>query len=414
MRKARKNFILGVLSECLWGLGFGLFMPATLVSLALVDLGGSAPLAGLLASIFATGITLPQAFSALALSPKWSDPPKTALLHLPAVLGPLLSGLGFVLIPSSDPSGRLVCLLAGFSVFSLAIGIAVPHWVAAIGRCLPENVRGRYFGLSFFASGLGSTLTGWWGAHWVSHGGLEWGYALCFLLAAPFLALSLLVLAFLKPITGRPLPPPPGAWKGSFKIMNQKLMEPGLFQTGLLLTFLLIITSSSGNLFTVYLKTQAHVETSWFEWFTPAMSLGATLGAFCLGWLVDHRGVRAGYAAAFVAGLASVSLILFWKSPGPPGLAYASFGFLNVSFPVINLVLILKLAGRRNSSIQTGLFNTLMSPWNFAAPLFAGWLAAHAGYGWAFGLAMVSCGVALGILAKNGTLDAKTGGKGRK
>lgn len=407
MNTVRKNFILGVLSESLWGLGLGFYMPATLLNLALVDLGGSAVLAGLLIAIFATGINLPQAFSALILPPRFSDPPKAALLHIPALLGPLVSGSAFVIFPVSDPHSRLVCFLAGFTLFSVGIGLVVPHWITAISRSLPEKIRGRYFGTSFFASGLCATSTGWLGNYWASRGGLEWGYATCFLIAVPFMVLSLVVLSRLKPIAARPQAPPPGAWKKSFLLLNRKLLEPGPFRVGLLLVFFMILVASCGNLLTVYLREKMKVEAYWFQLFSPALSLGGMAGCFFLGWLADRKGLRAAYQTAFTAGLLTM-LLTFLTGTVVSTFCFAGLGFLEAAFPVLNLSLVLKLAmNKKDTSVQVGLFNTLMSPWNFLLPLAMGWLAAHLGYAWAFGLACVCCVAAFVLLLKARDLDGQ-------
>lgn len=397
MSIVKKNFILGIVSEAFWGAGFGLYMPPTLLNLALVDLGGSAVLAGLLVSIFATGINLPQAFSALTLPPKFSDPPRAALLHIPALLGPLVSGLSFLLIPASDPSARLVGFLSGFALFSFGIGLVVPHWVTGISRCLSEKMRGRYFGTSFFASGLCAASTGWLGARWVSQGGLEWGYACCFLSAVPFMVMSLVVLSFMEPVTARPKAQAPGAWKKSFHLLSRKLQEPGPFRVGLALVFLLILVAASGNLFTVHLREQVKMQAESFQFLAPALSLGAMAGAFLLGWLSDRKGLRIAYGVAFAVGSLSM-LLISCKGIAFSALAFWALGFLESAFPVLGLVLVLKLAVNRDAPVQTGLFNTLMSPWNFLLPLAVGALAARAGYSWTFALGGVCCLVALGIL----------------
>lgn len=405
MKTENRNFIVGVTSEALWGLGFGLINPPTILSLALVDLGGSSTLAGLLASIFGAGLTLPQAFSALILPPRFTDPKRMVLIHLPAILGPLLAGLGFAFIPPTQSFERLVLLLTGFTLFSFGIGVVVPHWVGCIGRCIPEKIRGRYFGACFFTGGLCASATGWLGAHWIQPGGLEWGYACCFLLSMPCMLASLGSMLFFKPLVGPPLPPPPGALGASFRLMKEKLMERGPFQTGLALVLLLTLVSAPGNLFTVYLRGLG--VDSWFRFFTPAMPLGVMIGSLGLGWISDHRGYRAAYAAAFSAGLASLGLIYFHGNPVAPSSAFAGMGFLNSAFPVVTLVMILKIAGHQESTIQQGLFNTLMSPWSFLAPLCAGWLAARAGYPVVFTAASFCCLAGLALLWKNPDPDQK-------
>jgi MFS family permease len=403
-KDAHRNFIVGVTSEALWGTAFGLVWPPTNINLAIVALGGSSTLSGLLASLVGAGITFPQAFSALAIPQRFTDPKRMVLIHLPALLGPLITGFGFAFIPEGRNFEKLVLLLAGLAVLFVNIGIVIPYWVGCVGRCIPEKIRGRYFGTCFFASGLCATLTGEIGSRWIDQGGLKWGYSHCFLWAFPFMLLSLLTMLFFKPLVGPPSPPTKSAFLGAFHLMNRMLTEPGPFQIGLILVLLLNLVSASTNLFTVYLKEKG-AETTWFSLFTPAMALGAMIGSFCLGWISDHKGHKAAYVVTFLLGLVAIGFIFFQGNLFFPSLAFAASGFLNSAFAVVNLVMILKLAGHKESTVQQGLFNTLMSPWVFSAPLFAGWLAGKAGYHWVFGGSILVCLVALGILSMTNKLD---------
>jgi MFS family permease len=399
MKPERKNFWLGILHEAFWGAGFGFFLPATILSLALVDLGQSAKIVGVFTACFFGGMNLPQAFSALGLPPRFTDPKPLAWLHAPAISGPLVAGLGFLLTPAEWIAWRLAFLFIGFTLFALGVGLVVPHWMAFIGRAIPEGRRGRYFGASFSSSFLCSTVTVWLASLWADQGGLRWGYVLCFLAAVPFLAASVMILTRIKPLIPRPEPPPPQALRNSLRLIKNKLADPGPFRILVLLVVLLIITASSGSLFTVYLREVIHVEKIWFQIFSPAMTLGSMGGALLLGHLTDHKGVRTAYIAAFLFGLSSLVLIFLFKNVFLYVLAFSCLGCLVSAFMVINSVMILKIAGQRESSIQAGFFNTLMAPWNFAALAFAGWLAGSVGYAWAFSLAAVCAIVALGVLA---------------
>lgn len=406
MNQTKINVINGIVHEGLWGAGLGFFLPATILPLALVDLGQSSFSVGLLAALFSGGITFPQVFSALALPPRFTHPKTLAWLHVPILLGPLLAGLGFALLPASALEGRVLFLFAGFTLFALGCGVVIPHWVAMIGRCIPEKIRGRYLGAAFFSNGLCAAGTSWLASRWVAQEGIR-GYPLCFLFSVPFLTLSVAVLSRLKPLLPAPQALPPGALWKSFNLMNQKLREPGPFRVGLALTVLMVLASAPGNLFTAYLRKVAQVDPFWFQLFSPATALGAMAGAFLLGWLVDQHGLRKAFTAAFGAGLISLMLIYFWGNPLWSALAFAGSGFINAAFPVVALVMILKFAGHKESTVQQGLFSTLISPWSVGAPFFSGWLATGAGYPWVFGLAAVCCLAGFGLLAVNRNLEEK-------
>jgi predicted MFS family arabinose efflux permease len=236
---------------------------------------------------------------------------------------------------------------------------------------------------------------------------LDWGYTACFLASVPFMAASIFLFSRLKPVHPAPDAPPPNALKNSFRILSRRLAEPGTIRIGMLLTLLLLLVSAPGNIFTVYLRESAKVDVSWFQFFTPATALGFLAGSYLLGHLVDHKGLRPAFAVAFGCGLLSLLLVPFHGSVVWPSLAFAGSGFIGATWPVIILAMILKFSHRRESTLQAGLFNTLMSPWVFAAPLLSGWLAAKAGYSWAFAFAAFCGLVALVILLRDGRLDEK-------
>src|ERR1019366_8603891 len=308
MNQTRRNFINGIVHEALWGAGIGFFLPMTILPMALVDLGQSVSVVGFLNGLFSGGITFPQVFSALALPPRFSHPKTLAWLHTPIIMGPLVAGLAVAFLPLYAREARVLFLFAGFTLFALGCGVVIPHWVAMIGRCIPERIRGRYLGAAFFSNGLCGAGTSWLASRWVAQGGMDWGYPLCFLLTVPLFITSVLILSRLKPIFPAPQAPPPGAHWKSFNLMNRKLMEPGPFRVGLILTILMIFATAPGNLFTAYLCNVGKGETFWLQLFSPATALGAMVGAFVLGWLVDQYGLRKAFTAAFFAGL--VSLIM--------------------------------------------------------------------------------------------------------
>jgi MFS family permease len=227
----------------------------------------------------------------------------------------------------------------------------------------------------------------------------------------PFLLASAIVLSRLKPILPRPKAPPPGALWKSFGMMNHKLTQSGPFRTGLVLAVLMILASAPGNLYTAYLRNEARVDPFWFQLFSPSLAMGAMAGAFLLGWLADHRGLKPAFAVALAAGLASLVLVNFWGNPLWPALGFTGSGMINAAYPVVLLVMILKLSGHQESTLQQGLFSTLLSPWSVGAPFLCGWLAEKAGYSWAFGFAGVCALAAFGFLLTGGKLEEGRKGK---
>jgi len=405
VNQAQKNFTIGVVRECLWGLGYGFIPPATILTLALVDMGRSAVSASLLNSLVYVGILAPQVFSALLLPPKFTHPRPLAWLHLPILLGVLSAGVGFLLVPHEATTARLFLLYGGISTFALGIGLVEPHWIASMGRCIPAHIRGRFFGTIIFTSGACQIFSGWLASRWVTQH-LQNNYAYCFLLAFSCMSVSASLLVLMKPLGPAPHPPPPNALKSAFRLLKEKIGQKGPFRGGMVLTMLLFLSAFPTALWTVYLKEQIKVDDSWFQLFTPVVTLGGMAGVVLLGYLLDHRGLRAAFTAAFLGGLI-VPLLAYWgTSSGTQALTFAFSGFFSFCYTLIGPVLILRLSHHRESSIQAGLFNTLMTPWCLA-PLLYGFVASHWGYSPAFLLSALCCLTALLILSRMGKLDGK-------
>ncbi len=410
MRPARKNFILGVIHEGFWGLGYGLIAPAVILSLALVDLGYSAFAIGWLIALFSAGTNLPQVFSALLLPPRFTEPKALAWLHAPAVVGPLVVGLGFLLLPSEFNTGRMVLLFTGFGLQILGTGIAVPHWIACMGRCIPRAERGRYFGISFFLSALTSTFSGWLGAHWAAQGGLHWGYAACFCLASPCFLVGAMILAWLEPLHAPPQALPPNALRSNLVSFFKKLTALRSFRAALILAILMVVVATPGNFFTVYLRKTMDVDVSWFQIFNPAASVGSMLGAFLVGHLIDRVNMRAAFLTSFSVALGALALIFFLPQPPYPALAFACAGFFGSFVPVGTMTMILNLTDKKESTVRIGLFNTLVVPFQLASPGIMGWLADKAGYEWIFFTAALACGAAFWILTVKAPFEKTTKG----
>jgi MFS family permease len=224
---------------------------------------------------------------------------------------------------------------------------------------------------------------------------------------------SVLTMLLFRPLRPAARPFVKDVVRDGLRILKEKVRHPGPFRVALALVFLLNAASAPGNLFTIYLRNRG-VETAWFEAFTPAFAIGGMVGALGLGWLADRKGFRAAYMAAFTVGLLSLAAIFLPGHFAGPVSAFAAFGFLTSAFPVVNLALILRIAGHAESTLQQGLFSTLLSPWSLLAPLAAGWLAEWAGYPYAFGFGILCALAAFPLLMGPVQLDGKGPSKKRK
>ena len=398
MNSARKNIIFGVAHETIWGVSFALMDPITTLQLALNDLGGRAELAGLLGGLLFALVNAPQMLSAFMFSPRWSDPRWCASLHLPALACTgLLAGL-FYFFPDMDAHLKLRLYLLLTAGFFVLIGLVVPHWISLISRCVPEGVRGRYFAWCFSMANLGGIASGVLAAHWISLGGLKWGYAASFGLAFALQLGSVGLLALLTPLEGRHKAP--GALKAFLSEQWKTVRHHKGFAAFAVIFVLMQFCGAPFALFTDYLKERG-LETSWWGLFNGAKNLGGVLGSFIIGYLADHKGPRSGLYWAFIAMAAALVIMPLTVHPGWSAAAFFGGGFFNSAFPVVNLYLFMLLAAPGETSSFTGTFSTLTSPAVFIAPWLIGLLAARVSYNAAFGVSVAACAVAAVVLLRS-------------
>jgi MFS family permease len=397
MERSKFNFYLGLTHESLWGLGFGFMQPMTILPLALTDLGGSAGAAGLLAGIFTAGSGLLQAVSALTLSPSWTDPKRLSLLHAPGILGTFLTAFVFF-FPPADPTLHRLLFLGACAWFFIGIGIVIPHWMVAAGRCIDPKIQGRYFGMSFFLQGLLGAFSSRLAASWAGEGGLRWGYGLAFLSAALFQSLSAFLIGFWRPARGAPTPRREAV--GPFL---RNLLEPrerkawGLF--ALLSVFLIAMTAPSG-LFTVDLTQTRGATKILFEWLAPAFSIGLMAGALAMGLISDRQSPRTAFVTAILGALLGLVGIHFFSAGMMQVFSYFGAGY-STNLTVVCMVVALGLSGKKHPTVKIGILNTVLTPAQFLLPLWAGALAQEYGYGWSYALAALAALAAAFFLLPN-------------
>lgn len=378
--------------------------PATILQLALHDLGGSVRYAGLLTGLLWAICTLPGAFSAFILPPRFTDPRFCAALHLPSIAFSGLLALLFYFFPSMDASRRLELMLLFSFGFFFNIGMLAPHWIGLLQRCIPEDFQGRYFGWSLALASLGSIFFGALAARWISAWGLSLGYGRCFALSMLLQLLSVCFLACLKPLKERPQAAGPFR---AFARRQWELITTNQGFIGLIILFMLIqFCGAPWNFYTECLRGKG-LATSWWELYIPAKNAGAVLGSFLIGFLADRFGPRLGLYLAFGVMALSLAVMVFAGSAPLYAFAFLGAGFFGSVFPVLNVYFFLQLAGPGESASFSGTFWSLSSPLIFVAPFLMAALAGQAGYNPVFGLSALLCGLAFLYVRQRSDFDVK-------
>jgi MFS family permease len=394
MDAVRKNFVVGVIHETLWGVSFAMMDPVTVMQLALKELGGTTALAGLLGGLLFAGMSLAQLPAAFWLGPRNSDPARVARLHLPALACTGGLALAFSLGLPAPLLLKVFIVLA--SAFFILIGPVIPFWITMIGRCIPEGGRGRYFGWAFGLANLCGVASGSLAVRWIGEGGLRWGYAATFGTAMALQIVSITLLLGLTPL--QPAGEAPGALRPWLREQWGQLLNNRPFRLFLGVTVLMQLSSAPYNLYTDYLKQHGLPTTWWFP-LTVAKGVGGLVGAGLMGWLADARGPRHSLGLGFV--FMALSLILIPLAGHVSSLgAFFGASFFGMAYPVINLYMLIRLAGPEQTTALSSTFAAVTAPLILGAAAASGLTAQHFGFGAAYGAGLAACVLGVAFLLR--------------
>jgi MFS family permease len=379
----RHNTIVNLLDGAFFGSALGFASFVTVLPLFVSSMTDSALLIGLIPAIHAMGWQLPQLFTANRLSQE--------KLYRPAVLKATiherLPFLGLALLAWFTASmDRQLALVLTFLLLiwqGLGGGFAANAWQSMIGKIIPSERRGTFFGLQSSAANLLSSgaavLAGLILAQFIA----PRNFSLVFLLAAASMGISFFFLSRTRePESIRPDPPvPPQVFWSSLGAILKRDGNFRWFLGARMLSQLAVVAFSFYTVYVVRYQGMSEVEVG----VMTGVLLGVqTLANPLVGWIGDHWSQR--IALEIGAAAAALSAILAWWAPSPAWfyLVFTLAGVANASLWTVTLAMILKFGQEAERPAYIGLSNTLVAPATILAPLLGGLLADHLGYAAAF------------------------------
>lgn len=395
-RNLRWNFGVNLIDITFITLAFSLISRETIMPLLISNLTDSKIAIGLVPAIFSICFYLPQLFAA--------NHAERLKRKLPFVMliGGVLERVPYFFVAIavgafaiSAPELTLLAVYLAIGLGAFGAGVATPAWFTMIGKVLPVNRRGIFFGVS---DGLG-TLMGVFGAVFVGivldEVVYPHNFAALFLAAAVFMGISWIGLSLNREPESPSVKQQISQWQyfrqlpavlggnANFRrfLFSYSISRLGLMGASFFIVFgnerFALSGANVGLLTAVLLGSQA------------VMQLG-------LGWLGDRRGHKLNltifaFAVALAAALAGIatdmpSLIL----------AFALLGTALAADRISHLNIVLEFALPEDQPTFIGLTNTLLAPVVFLAPIIGGWVA-DIGFDQLFALMLV-CGIAGGAL----------------
>lgn len=395
----RHNTIVNLLDGGFFGFAAGFASFVTILPLFVSTMTDSPFLIGLIPAIHATGWQLPQLFTAGWISRQerikplviwltgWERAPYLGL----AVVAFLLPRIGIQL--------GLILTFSLLVLQGLGAGFTANPWQSMIGKIIPAERRGTFFGLQAGAANLlasiGAVLAGQILGRIEGPTGFGW----CFSIASALLIISWVFLA----LTREQKQLHPTVEEGSnkknrlFEHLGQILRRDRNFRWFLFGRMASQLAAIGYAFYTVYAVKHHGVSTIEIGVMTGVLLGTQIIANISMGWVGD----RFSHRLVMQFGLLSMafSALLAWWSPAPIWfyLVFILAAIGNVAIWTVALSMTLEFGSESERPAYIGLANTLVAPANILAPFLGGWLAASYGYQTAFAVSALGGFVAAAI-----------------
>jgi MFS family permease len=404
-RHLRRNIAAFLTDYGGFGGALGFLSPTTVIPVLMRQLTSSAPLVGLMTTVWAGAWLLPQLPAGRWLSGK---PRKKPTLLLASGLGRpslLLLAILYVLVRPSDSAALLVGLFAGVIIFRATDSIAAVAWFDILCKAVPAHRRGRLVGAGQILgslAALGAAAVVRWalgpvGPQFPSN------FALLFALAFVGTAISWVGLTAL-------VEPPELVENGASQQMNviaharHVVRSDRAFRLVTLVRLLSGLTGLALPFYVVHATRELGLPPSFVGLAVGTQNVAGIMSSMALGALTERGGsVRVIQISALTATLAPLAAILLHiLSGGHAALISAGYMLIFAALSVVDnsyllgyLNYVMEIAPPGERPAYLGLTNTL-SGVLVVLPLVGGALLQITSYPVLFGTA--ATGAVLGLL----------------
>ncbi len=401
-RHFRWNFAALGLDTALYTLGINISAPYVVLPLFVHHLTSSNTAIALVTAVRSLGIYGTQLLIAGYVEGLRRTKPITLLMASVERLSYLVLAGAALLLARSQPGWLLILFFLLLLAQSMGSGLSTTPWLDLVARAIPENWRGRFFGLS---RGLGGLL-GIGGADLATlilstpAIGFPANFALCFTITFGMMLVAFVWLALTREPRRIPRIPP----SQSAQTASRAAGETGpcvwlrILKRDRGFRYLLIASAIAGSsglafgLFAVAAENVAHLSDAQVSIQNNVLVASSTLSYFLLGPLGDRFGHRLILELGALTGGLAALLAIFARGPFVYAGVFALTGLSISATLLASFAFVIEFGppeGRPTyialSALSTAIFGTL-------SPILGGWLADHASYTTPF---LLACGLGL-------------------
>lgn len=378
-RNLKINYLVNIGDGGFFGFALGFASFTTILPLFFSTMTDSAMLIGLIPAIHTIGWQLPQLLTARRISKLSHFKPYVLM----ATIHERLPLVGLALIAFFLPTlGKNLGLILAFLMLvwqGLGAGFTANAWQNFIGKIIPADFLGTFFGLQSGAANLFASIGAIAAGMILEKVPEAKNFALCFLIAAVLMFISW----FLVSLTREPertfenLPPAEiPLWNQVTDVLKRDRPFLWFIITRMLFQFSMMAFA----FFTVYAVRHHNMGETAAGVMTSVLMITQVGSNPILGWLADHwsrkRVLQIGALAA------SGSAIMAWLAPNLAWfyVVMALEGIASTAYWTIGLAYTLDFGEEHEKPLYVGLANTLLVPASILAPIIGGALADSASY----------------------------------
>lgn len=380
MSDRTRNYLIFIANPAIFGLGFNLVSPVTILPVFVSYLTESNILIGAIPPIVQLAFAAPLIYGARYFERRAYKVPQLVVISTLGRMVFLAYG-GFVIVSGGRPAALLLVLffLALF-VFRGTNGFAYIAWADAFSKIVERRARGRIMGV---AQALATALAGAGvviATRLLGDTPFPTGFGVVIVVAMLIMTASHGVLLLLKeppspPGTGDPGP----IWRAGARI-PRLLRRDSSFRRLIIARLLVGYGMTSFGFFAVFATRRFDIGLEEIGLLTTVLLVSQTVATFGSGFLNDRMGpIRLAAGGGLVALIAAV-LAAAASGPGAFYPIFVCVGLSLAAFIIADFTLILDAAPAKQMTTYLATYNVAIAPLLLPAALGAGLLADVAGY----------------------------------
>ncbi len=377
---AHWNFAVNLSDIIFITLGLSLISRDTVLPLLISHLTDSKIAIGLLPAIASLGFYLPQLLMANhAERLRYKKPFVIFVGGLGERLPYAFIGLAVWAWAVSAPAATLVILLVGIGVATSSAGIATPAWYDMIAKVIPVQRRGLWSGLGHGVGALLGVGGAWFVGQILVRFTFPNNFALLFMLATIFIAISWTSIALTKE-------PPSTATKARVPLRYYLRQLPSVlardrnYRRFLVSRTIVNLGTMAGGFFIVYGVQRFAIDGEGVGLLTGVLIGSVALMNLVWGLVGDHFGHKTVLTTAAFAVCAAPLAAFFAPNPFWLAFTFVLMGSYQAAEQTSALNIILEFCAPEDRPTYIGLTNTLLAPVLIVAPLIGGALATLFGF----------------------------------